>query len=282
MIESLELTRRSLFDGSIYAKQFLNPSSTVRMKNISGLGPVKANVSRAPSAAQAGSTLLGSRIGERNIVLTMEMTTDYEDNLTLSDIRRNLTNIFDPGSEVELRFHLNDMAVDIVGIVDSHEPEMFVETPIATVSIICPDPYFKLVGPEIELSWARATVTNYEFEYSGRQLAPVGFRFQATLDSNGANNSNGPPALSQEGPLRGYLSVAGYTFENGDTIKFNTIRGERGVTRVRSFAENNILGFFSGSLMDFQIMPGKNILRWNRQASSNNQQLHYRPQFTGI
>lgn len=279
MIESLELTRRSLFDGSVYQKWILTPTAFIRIKNISGLGPVKANVSRAPSAANAGSTYLGYRVGERVITMTLEMTTDYADDYSLSDVRRNITSLLDPGAEIEMRFHLDDISVDIKGIVDSHDPEMFVDTPIAVVSIICPDPFFKFVGNEVVKTWAKGSAQPYVVDYVGRQLAPVGFKFQATLD-NASTTSY--PQLTQDGVLRGLLGVPGYAFEAGDTLKFNTIRGQRGVSRIRSFAENDILGFFQGSLMDFQILPGKNYIKWNRANSSTGIQLSYRPQYTGL
>lgn len=282
MFQTLEITRRNPFNGAIYDKGFLNATSMIRIMDIKGLGPVKAEVFRAPSATQPGGMILSNRIGERNIVLTLEMSTDWIDDWTLTDVRRNLSNLLNPGSTVELRFTNNENeVVEIEGVVETSDPEMFVEHPVTTVSIICAHPYFKKVNGLTKVTFSSTTPSPWTVNYVGRNLAPVGFKFQSTLTAGGASSAIGPPALSQDGGLRGYLSIVGYPLVAGDIVKFNTIRGQRSVGIERSFADYNALGFFNGSLSDFQILPGMNYIRWNRGAGYDHK-LEYTPEYVSI
>lgn len=114
------------------------------VKDIQGLGPTEATVSTSTYAGLDGGILQAAKTSMRNIVLKIGYRPDYQSNQTVQSLRRDLYSYFAPKSEVRLRFYSDDYTdVRIVGIVESHEPSIFSKDPEVTISILCPDPYFK-------------------------------------------------------------------------------------------------------------------------------------------
>lgn len=121
----------------------------VQVREISGLDPVKASVNTSPFGSVDGDAYIGSKVGSRNIVLTVGMNPDWDD-WTYESLRNLLYSYFMPKRPVRLVFYSDDMIpVQITGIVESAEINQFSKDPEFVISVICPDPYFIALEPTI-------------------------------------------------------------------------------------------------------------------------------------
>jgi hypothetical protein len=117
-------------------------SAAIQVRSIEGLGPVKGAVSSTPYATGRGALFQGIAIETRNIVLTLGLNPDWEDQ-SMTSLRRLLYRYFMTGLWVRLRFLCDDMdPVYINGISESFEPNIFAQDPEIQVSIICNKPDF--------------------------------------------------------------------------------------------------------------------------------------------
>jgi hypothetical protein len=116
----------------------------VQIRDISGLEPVKAEITSVPSNKD-GDLFQNARLGTRNIVFQFGLNPNWVDQ-TMSSLRRVLYTHFTPKTWRTLRFHSDDMpTVQIGGYVESLEPNMFSQDPEIQVSVICLKPNF--IGP---------------------------------------------------------------------------------------------------------------------------------------
>lgn len=115
---------------------------------IDGLTPVKAEVSSAAYAGIPGEHIQGSRVGKRNIVLTLDPRPSYSTGGTVESVRKRLYNYLSPQSKVDLSFLTETNTYNISGIVESFESPLFVQLPRFQISILC-DAYF--TGPEVKV-----------------------------------------------------------------------------------------------------------------------------------
>lgn len=121
----------------------------IQVRNITGLDPVKASVNTSPLGSVDGESYVGSSVLGRNIVLTLHPNPDW-DTWSFESLRRLLYSYFMPKSLSRLVFNSDDLVpVEIFGIVESVEVNMFSKDPELLVSIICPDPHFSAVDPTV-------------------------------------------------------------------------------------------------------------------------------------
>lgn len=122
----------------------------IQIRNIDGLGPVKADVNTAPFGSVDGESFTGAHVPKRNIVITLGLNPDWA-NWSMEELRRLLYRYFIPKNPVRLIFRSDDDLPDvqIEGYTESVEPSIFAKDVEIQVSIICPDPYFVAVNPTI-------------------------------------------------------------------------------------------------------------------------------------
>lgn len=144
---------------------------------IDGLSPVQAEVSTSPYAQANGEHWQGSRVGMRNIVLTLDLTPDYytEGSRDAEDVRRRLYRYFAPQSKLELKFETDRQDFKLVthGYVETFEAPLFTMVPQVQISILCPSPYFER-ETETEAVFAEFNGVSFPFEFVGD--VPVGFQ----------------------------------------------------------------------------------------------------------
>lgn len=114
----------------------------IQIRDIQGLGPVKANVNTTALGSIDGEYYTGSSVGKRNIVMTLGLNPNWVDQ-SMSSLRQLLYAYFMPKLKVNLRFFSTTMAtVEINGYIESFDPNIFTKDPEIQISIICPDPDF--------------------------------------------------------------------------------------------------------------------------------------------
>lgn len=119
----------------------------IQIRNIEGLDPVKASISTSPRAYIDGVTFTGSDIPARNIVLTLHPNPDWRA-WTYEKLRRLIYQYFMPKRPIRLVFTTDEVgSVEISGVVESIDANLFSKDPEFLVSVICPDPYFTAIDP---------------------------------------------------------------------------------------------------------------------------------------
>jgi len=146
----------------------------IQVRNIDGLDPVKAAVNMSALGSVDGSSYVGSTIASRNIVITLHPNPDW-DEWSFEGLRHLLYSYFMPKRPTRLVFYSDDMVpVEITGIVESVEPNIFSSDPEMVVSIICPDPYFTALNAEVITGQSvRSGGTPVEINYEGSVEAGI-------------------------------------------------------------------------------------------------------------
>lgn len=119
-------------------------SSGIAVKEITGLGPVKTELSLERYALIDGAFLKGARVGTRNVVLTLIPVGD-----DVQTERRKIYNFFPVGETITFGVVTSQVAVKSSMIVESVEPNIFSERQEIGVSLIGIDPYWRSNSPSI-------------------------------------------------------------------------------------------------------------------------------------
>lgn len=146
----------------------------IQIRNIEGLNPVKASISGAPLAVVDGSSFTGANVLSRNIVLTIGLNPDWQI-WSYEALRRLLYSYFSPKRLTRLRFSSDDIPeVQIDGYVEDVLINQFSSDPEFLVSILCPDPHFVAVEPEIVQGQAIHEMGDFEtINYNGNVPAGI-------------------------------------------------------------------------------------------------------------
>ena len=119
-------------------------SSGIAVKEITGLGPVKTELSLERYALIDGAFLKGARVGTRNVVLTLIPVGD-----DVQTERRKIYNFFPVGETITFGVVTSQVAVKSSMIVESVEPNIFSERQEIGISLIAIDPYWRSNSPSI-------------------------------------------------------------------------------------------------------------------------------------
>jgi hypothetical protein len=140
----------------------------IQIRNIEGLNPVSASVNGSPLAVVDGISFTGTNVLSRNILLTVGLNPNWS-TWSYEALRRLLYSYFMPKSLIRLRFLSDDLVpVEIEGYVEDVSVNQFSKDPELVVSIICPDPYFTAVDPEIITGESMHMEGDFEtIEYDG-------------------------------------------------------------------------------------------------------------------
>lgn len=167
------LTLELPFESDLIA---LNP---FQVRNVSGLGPVKATISTLPFGSVDGESYIGSSVGKRNIILTIGLNPNWIDQ-SIETLRALLYQYFMSKVFVNLQFFTTHLpTVEISGYVESFEPNIFSKDPEIQISIICPDPDFVAIASTVVTGFVNDNILGgpvfgpYDHDYIGS--VPTGF-----------------------------------------------------------------------------------------------------------
>lgn len=239
---------------------FMPSDDPIQVRNIEGLGPINANISSTPFATGRGEQYQGSTTGKRNIVLTLGMNPDWE-NQTMSTLRQLLYRYFMTESWVKLRFYSDYLPpADIEGYVETFEPNMFSEDPEMVISIICPKPDFVQTDATIIYGVVDDGTLETSFEYIGSIDTGYELRVEASIPNVAysgpitiISTAFGEPQLVEVDPIT--VDVTQY-------FKFSSVRNAKRVATV-AVAD----GIFTNQLAKMSdesvwpvLKPGENLI----------------------
>lgn len=169
MIKSLTVTNHldesltvTLADG--------DPQSGLLLTKITGLGPVKADVNITDIITLDGGHFNSSRLSSRNIVIYFQFQEAVDENgnvRTIEDVRQLTYKYFPSKQMINILFHTDNLKVNIKGVVESNEPDIFSEAEITQISIVCPDPFFYSAYDNQTVFYSIEPLFEFPFENNG-------------------------------------------------------------------------------------------------------------------
>ncbi len=197
------------------------PKDSLLIRKITGLNPPDPNLFIG-DYSRDGGIYQGRRVGNRNVVMTIDLNPNPALGETVSGLRELLYKTFmDPLVEadyVKVNFYNEDDAIRYaVGYVEKFETEIFSEETSTQISMICPDPYLRDDNETVlthPTGWSTVP-----FVYTGS--AETGFQVSIYVDSATAS-------LTLEN--NGRTMVINRGFSVGEVVTISTIRGSRALT----------------------------------------------------
>lgn len=224
--------------------------------DIKGLDPVKATLVSSSYAKKDGAQYQSSRRETRNIVLSIDLVVDDYVIQTIRGLRNALYGWFMPKSQISLRFYdSSGLVVDIIGIVEDMDSELFTKEPKVNISIMCFDPDFLDLTP-VELSgFTVSDTTEFFINYEG--TVETGIKFDLNLNRSLSEFTiyHKPP----DGSLRTLEFAAALV--SGDVLTISTVSGDKYINLLRGGTNSSLLYGRSPQSSWIEMQNGFNYFR---------------------
>lgn len=287
MIQSLTVTN---YLGESLTIPMMNSESTgFILHDMTGLGPPTASVNTSKVATKDGSKYNSARAEERNIVLPMYFTPIP----TIEDARHRSYKYFPLKKPVILAFKTDNRECQIVGYVETNEPDICSDREGCQVSIICPNPYFSSIYDTVtsfsgveasfEFPFSNEDISNPHIEfgkivvkaenivrYGGDAESGVQIRIAASATVKNITIYN----VDTRGTMHIYhdklVALTGSGIVKGDEIIITTDKGSRSVTLLRNGKSINILNAIDPRNDEwFSLTKGDNIFAYTADEGSD-------------
>lgn len=261
LLQSVKATNAQ---GSVLDLPLEDISGGFSVRNIDGLGPVKATLVSSSFANMDGEQYHSSRRDSRNILATLGLEPDYAIQ-GVQALRSQLQQYFMPKSEVTLTFRMFDkfsqsvvgqyLDLDIVGRVESFDSPLFTNDPKVDLSIMCYDPDFYDPN-EIEVDGTTvADLTTFVVSYAGTVDTGVVFQLRPDRAVSDFTIYHQPP----DGSLRTF--DFSYPLQAGDVLEISSVPGSKYATLTRAGTSSSVLYGLSPQAGWLALQPGDNTLR---------------------
>lgn len=291
MIKSVTVTNYS--GESLVLELGAPEKSGFLVQRIEGLGPTKADIHITESATADGSTYNSARATSRNIVLSVQFL--LLPPLSVEDIRQESYRYFPLKKRVRLLFETDNRTCYTYGYVESNDPDIFSQNVSATISIICPDPYFYSLTDEVTVF--AGIVSQFELQFSNESLSDDLIEFgqilnlttQTVLYTGDADtgviinvHAIGPAsdltiynANTRETMVINTTKLAaltGFGIITGDDIIISTIKGDRSIILLREGIYTNILNCLDRDSSWIRLIKGDNLFAYTATSGASNLQ----------
>lgn len=247
--------------------------------NITGLNPPKAQINTTKVASVEGTKFNSSMLNERNIVITIKLNGDVENN------RIKLYSFFRPKEWCKFYYKNTNRDVFIEGYTEAVECNLFDNKQIMQVSLLCPQPYFKGITEIIDD--ISKVINNFEFPFT---IDSEGTEFSILNDekiTNIYNNSEIETGAIIEIDIyekiekiqinnvsTGELFILNYSFQTEDKVIINTNKGEKSITLLRNAKKQNIFTAMEKGSKFFQLNIGDNLFSYLVDNGVNDSFIH--------
>lgn len=257
------------FKGESIKMDLFHPeSSGFIIIKIDGIGPGKATVTKNDSKVYDGGTITSARLPSRNIKMEIQFLWVN----SIEDVRHKSYKYFPLKKPITLIFETDTRTVEIEGVVESNEPDIFSSEESTNISIICPDPYFYASG-ENARSRTEFSGINPLFEISSdigysnesltealTEISTLYVQSERGIMNYGEVDIGVVISIKPLAIVKGILTISNVTlgqnmsfdlnkiktiteqdFHLGDELIINTLRGKKSVTLVREGKNYNAL-----------------------------------------
>lgn len=265
-----------------------DPEHGMIIRNITGLGPPKANVNMTDLASMDGSIFNSARVEKRNITIQMLFTFAP----TIEDSRQRTYKYFPIKRPLTFLIETDNRVVQTVGIIETNEPDIFSKDESNQISLICDDPYFYSSSKNVTVFSGIESL--FEFEFSNESLEEPLLEFgsienekERTIYYEGdaeVGITIRLHALGDAGDLTiyntGTRDVMRISVEKinkitgtggiiaGDDIIITTMRGNKKIQLLRNARYINILNALDKNSDWFQLTKGENTFAYSAEFGS--------------
>lgn len=292
MIKSVTITNH--LDESIKLDLFNPEESGFIIKNIEGLGPVKANINFKELATNDGSIDNSARLSSRNIVMSLQ----FMESPTIEETRLKSYKYFPIKRNIKFLIETDSRICETIGRVETNVPTIFTNAEGCQISILCPNPYFYSAGENgSNQTMFYGTNPLFEFPFSNESLTEDLIEFgsienqtEGTIYYDGDAEIGITIQIHAVGEAEGLViyntktreimrinddklkSLMGSGIQAGDEITITTSRGEKGIYMLRSGVTTNILNSLEKPIKWFQLSKGDNTFAYTASAGLMNLQ----------
>lgn len=292
MIKSVTITNH--LDESIKLDLFNPEESGFIIKNIDGLGPVKANINFKELATNDGAIDNSARLSSRNIVMSLQ----FVESPTIEETRLKSYKYFPIKRNIKFLIETDNRICETIGRVEANVPTIFSNAEGCQISILCSNPYFYSAGenganqtifygtdPLFEFPFSNESLTEDLIEfgsienrtegtiyYDGDAEIGITIRIHAVGEAAGLviyNTKTREIMRINDDKLK---SLMGSGIQAGDEITITTSRGEKGIYMLRSGVTTNILNSLEKPIKWFQLSKGDNTFAYTASAGLTNLQ----------
>ena len=281
--------------------------SGIYIKNITGIGPSKANVVLTEKTTLDGASYTSARTTSRNIVLTLGFM--FTKNNTIEELRHKSYKYFPVKKKVTLRFTTDKRVCETYGYVESNEPNIFNKEETTQISILCPNSYFysrdeEYVGTDSFVAYEPAFEFPFSNESTTSSLIEIGTIMpdtQAKINYNGDSEVGVVIVAHATGYVSNIkfhnitfgsdtretislntvkmsessmLGLQGYEIIEGDDIVISTVKGDKYIKLIRHNSgitkEYNLLNYINRDAKWFQLIKGENMISYEAEKGLTN------------
>ena len=257
------------FKGESIKMDLFHPeSSGFIIIKIDGIGPGKATVTKNDSKVYDGGSITSARLPSRNIKMEIQFLWIN----SIEDVRHKSYKYFPLKKPITLIFETDTRTVEIEGVVESNEPDIFSSEESTNISIICPDPYFYASGenarsrtefsginPLFEIS-SDTGYSNESLTEALTEISTLYVQSERGIMNYGEVDIGIVISIKPLAIVKGILTISNVTlgqnmsfdlnkiktitendFHLGDELVINTLRGKKSVTLVREGKNYNAL-----------------------------------------
>lgn len=241
---------------------------TYQVTSIEGLNPPQGTVNTTTIVGMDGALYNSAKLQTREIVITLKINGDAEQN------RLALYSYFRTKEWCRFYYTTESRNVYIDGYVTNVECDLFDNSEVAQISILCPSPYF--ADQNEIVNDISSTVAMFEFPFSINLTEPipiseliaqreanvinqaetdVGIKIQATFFST-ANT------IELRNTTTGEDITVNYPFENLDVLTIITTKGQKSLRLLRNGENINLFPALKKGSVLFQLHVGSNTLMY--------------------
>lgn len=235
--------------------------------SITGLGPPDAAINTVNVGSFDGERFNSSKLGMRNIVMTIAILGDIETN------RIALYKVFKSKEWIKFNYKNGLRDVFIEGYIESAPIDLFSQNQEVQVSILCPDPYFKNAEEIIEDM--NLIISMFYFPFAIADEGQTFSQYDEVLEKTIVNEGDVEKGMVIELQAIGEVKNPkifnrdttdffglNITMQQGDLITISTIKGSKTVYLFRNGEQINIFNNIMKDITWLQLDPGDNVFTY--------------------
>lgn len=256
----------------------------LQVVSITGLNPPNAQINSSSTANLDGAKYNSSKLLTRNIVITLKLNGT---GITVENTRQKLYKFFPTKEWCKFYFKNENRDVYIEGYAETNEINLFDNTQVMQISIICLQPYFKAIDEIIDDVSKTSAAFKFPFAFGSKGATTPGIEVLETDDAipfsnieltkvaNIYNDSESETGLIIEITIlndintieiknieTGESMILSYDFMENDKVIINTNKGEKKISLIRNGITSNLFIALQSESTFFQLSIGDNFFSY--------------------
>ena len=263
--------------------------SQFALRDIDGVDAPDATVSTDSRAGYDGSTVTNSSVYLRNIVLSFYIMGDVD------QAKKDIYKAFQIKREGTFHYVSDAWNVEIPCYVEKCEIPPTKRPMVATISLLCPEPYFRAV--EDIVAEIQNITNSFYFPLvlpeEGIALGLISSNYSANIVNEGdvplgmtvefrANDDVVKPKIINTKTLE-YIEIDA-SLVAGDIVQICTVEKQKRVTLIREGQEYNYFNYLTDGSTFLQLAEGDNEFQYLAESGGANlyMRLYYTPLYVGV